>query len=361
MENSGNIKYRFDAKIGGYVVVIVIANATNRGVDIPPVYNDGKNGEHPVVEIGKQAFAGSDVEYVRIPSSIVKISIDALYAFVAFENIFVDENNPVYKSVDGNLYSKDGKDIIRYATAKKDTSFDIPDGVIEIGKNAFSGSRNLISVTIPESVTKIGEWAFSFSGLKTANIPNGVKTIDNCAFNGCKSLEQVYISANVIHIGERPFGGCWSLRSICVDKQNSVYQSKKCSPESSDMYLCAKDGTLICYPSGTECQRADDTINTNMILDDLVFNVDLPKGRIFEYNAETDDYAFIVGASAFADGQGVEIPSVYDDGIHGERPVTEIRRRGQIVNGFVYMNIPKSVKKNRLRCVSILYGRDDIR
>ena len=157
MESSGNIKYRFDAKIGGYVVVIVIANATNRGVDIPPVYNDGKNGEHPVVEIGKQAFAGSDVEYVRIPSSIVKISIDALYAFVAFENIFVDENNPVYKSVDGNLYSKDGKDIIRYATAKKDTSFDIPDGVIEIGKNAFSGSRNLISVTIPESVTKIGE------------------------------------------------------------------------------------------------------------------------------------------------------------------------------------------------------------
>ena len=224
MENSGNIKYRFDAKIGGYVAVI--ARAINGGIDIPPLYNDGKNGEHPVVEIGNEAFALSDAEYVRISESVVKISTDALYAYVALENIFVDENNPVYKSVDGNLYSKDGKKIIRYATAKKDTSFDIPDGVIEIGKNAFSGSRNLISVTIPESVTKIGEWAFSFSGLKTANIPNGVKTIDNCAFNGCKSLEQVYISANVIHIGERPFGGCWSLRSICVDNQNPVYQSK---------------------------------------------------------------------------------------------------------------------------------------
>ncbi len=343
MENSGNIKYKFDRKSGGYVVVI--ANAINGVVDIPPVYNDGKNGEHPVVEIGNEAFALSDAECVRIPASVTKISLDALYAYVALENIFVDEGNPVYKSIDGVLYSKDGESLIRYAKAKKNTSFDIPDGVVEIGDFAFFGSKNLISVTIPGSVTKIGEWAFSFSGLKTANIPNGVKTIDNCAFNGCKNLEQVYISANVIHIGERPFDGCWSLRSICVDKQNSVYQSKKCSPESFDMYLCAKDGTLICYPSGTGCQSVDDTINANTILDDLVFDVDLPKGHIFEYNAETDDYAFIVGASVFTEKQGVEIPPVYDDGIHGERPVTEIRRNGQITNFLVYLSIPKSVKK----------------
>ena len=175
MENSGKIRYKFDKKSGGYVVVI--ASAINGGVEIPPVYNDGKNGEHPVVEIGNEAFALSDAKYVRIPESVVKISTDALYAYVALENIFVDENNPVYKSVDGNLYSKDVKKIIRYAKAKKNMSLDIPNGVVEIGDFAFFGSKNLVSVTIPESVTKIGEWAFALGGLKIANVPNKVKTI----------------------------------------------------------------------------------------------------------------------------------------------------------------------------------------
>ena len=71
MENSGKIRYKFDKKIGGYVAVI--ARAINGGIDIPPLYNDGKNGEHPVVEIGNEAFALSDAKYVRIPESMVKI------------------------------------------------------------------------------------------------------------------------------------------------------------------------------------------------------------------------------------------------------------------------------------------------
>lgn len=342
MENSGNIRYKFDKKGGGYVVVI--ASAINGGVDIPPLYNDGKNGEHPVVEIGNEAFALSDAEYVRIPESVVKISTDALYAYVALENIFVDENNPVYKSIDGNLYSKDGKKIIRYAKAKKDTSFDIPNGVVEIGDFAFFGSKNLVSVTIPESVTKIGEWAFALGGLKIANIPNKVKTIGDYAFEFCKNLEQVYIPAGVTHIGENVFECCRNLRSIYVDKQNPVYQSKKCSPESSDTYLCAKDGTIIFDPSEADCSDEECEVEKPMKTDARAF-ADPPKGFVFEYDAGTDGYAFIVGASSFVEKQGVEIPPVYDDGIHGERPVTEIRRKGQILNSSVYINIPKSVKK----------------
>lgn len=223
MENSGNIKYRFDAKIGGYVAVI--ASAINGGIDIPPLYNDGKNGERPVVEIGNEAFALSDAEYVRIPESVVKISTDALYAYVALENIFVDENNPVYKSIDGNLYSKDGKKIIRYAKAKKNTSFDIPNGVVEIGDFAFFGSKNLVSVTIPESVTKIGEWAFALGGLKIANVPNKVKTIGDYAFDGCENLEQVYIPAGVTYIGKNAINSERDFRKIQQKIPNKIKNS----------------------------------------------------------------------------------------------------------------------------------------
>ena len=40
------------------------------------------------------------------------------------------------------------------------TSVVIPEGVTEIGKEAFQGCTSLTSVVIPESVTKIGNYAF---------------------------------------------------------------------------------------------------------------------------------------------------------------------------------------------------------
>ena len=73
------------------------------------------------------------------------------------------------------------------------------------------------------------------------------------AFDGCDNLEQVYIPAGVTYIGENAFECCRNLRSVYVDKQNHAYQSKKCSPESPDAYLCAKDGTIIFDPSEADC------------------------------------------------------------------------------------------------------------
>lgn len=68
-------------------------------------------------------------------------------------NIYVDENNPYYKSVDGNLYLKDGKTLIRYATGKKDNHFTIPNEVESLGKSVFDSCKNLKSIYIPKNVT----------------------------------------------------------------------------------------------------------------------------------------------------------------------------------------------------------------
>ena len=140
------------------------------------------------------------------------------------------------------------------------------------------------------------------------------------------------------------FDCCRNLRSVYVDKQNPAYQSKKCSPESPDAYLCAMDGTIIFDPSEADCSNEECEVEKPAKTDACAF-VAPPKGYVFEYDTETDGYAFIVSSSVFAEKQGVDIPSVYDDGIHGERPVTEIRRNGQITNFLVYLSIPKSVKK----------------
>ena len=63
--------------------------------------------------------------------------------------------------MDGNVYSKDGKTLVRYAPGKTATTFAIPSGVTKIQQGAFAGSNNsLTAVEIPASVTEIEKDAF---------------------------------------------------------------------------------------------------------------------------------------------------------------------------------------------------------
>ena len=79
---------------------------------------------------------------------------------------------------------------------------DIPDTieglpVTTIGRNAFSGSTRLTSITIPNNVTSIGDWAFSdCTGLTSITIPNNVTSIGDWAFSDCTSLTAVHFQGN---------------------------------------------------------------------------------------------------------------------------------------------------------------------
>lgn len=64
------------------------------------------------------------------------------------------------------------------------TSFIIPDGVSEIGENAFYKCGNLTDVVIPNGVTVIKANAFNYcTSLSDIDIPEGVTTIETGAFS----------------------------------------------------------------------------------------------------------------------------------------------------------------------------------
>ena len=142
-----------------------------------------------VTSIGYGAFFGcNSLTSITIPDSVTYIE-NAFFGCDSLTSIEVSENNKNYKSIEGNLYSKDGKQIIQYAIGKKENSFTIPDGVTTIREDAFYGCYSLTSITIPDSVTSIGYRAFEFcSSLTSITIPDSVTTIREDAFSGCDSL-----------------------------------------------------------------------------------------------------------------------------------------------------------------------------
>ena len=195
---------------GTYAVEIGYAKYLSN-VEIPATYK-GK----PVTEIGGYAFYDCDsLTSVTIGNSVAEIGGYAFEGCESLTSITVDPDNTVYQSIDGNLYSKDGKTLIQYAIGKTDTHFSILDAVTEIGEHAFSSCTSLTSVTIPDSVTVIGDQTFvNCSSLTSVIIPDSVTTIGDYAFASCDSLTSVTIGSSVAEIGDEVFWNCSSLESL---------------------------------------------------------------------------------------------------------------------------------------------------
>ena len=94
----------------------------------------------------------------------------------------------------------------------------LPNGLREIGNDAFSGRRDLeADVVIPEGVEKIGESAFyDCIKLRSVTLPESLLTIELLAFLDCCSLSEVTIPKNVQTIGCWAFLRCKSLQKITL-------------------------------------------------------------------------------------------------------------------------------------------------
>ena len=190
-----------------------------------------KISNYRVTEIGSDAFSGSSLSEVVLPSTLTKIDEYAFYGTRITDLYIPDSVTEIGVRAFGNLtYSNNKPSTL--------TKVSLP-AQINSAARAFQGQENLKEVVfrgnwktipdemfsdtgleklvIPEGVTEIGSGAFAGSSLKEVVLPSTLTKIGDRAFSGTK-LTSITLPTSVTDIGRRAFGDIDSLTSIVIPK-----------------------------------------------------------------------------------------------------------------------------------------------
>jgi len=203
--------------------VINVGNTWSGELDIPSEISYNEQN-FAVTGITSLAFYQcSKLTKVRIPKTIVQIinysysdygmsgavSPDYKNPFdgcTALESIEVDADNPIMKSVEGVLFSKDGTELYSYPGGMQEEEYTIPETVTWVGADVFSSNSYLSTLTIPNSVTYISSGICrNCVHLKMVKLSENITHIPAYSFDKCESLTFLDIPESVQGFGESVF------------------------------------------------------------------------------------------------------------------------------------------------------------
>lgn len=153
--------------------------------------------------IGGNAFEGTMISSVNIPSSVTEIDDGVFSQCSNLSDITVDAANADYSSLDGVLFDKGQTVLMQYPCGSSQDSYTIPDGVSAIGNGSFDGIIDLTTLTIPDSV----------------------KTIDSSAFGSCDNLTIDCASGSYAETYAQQFGISYSITSNPSKTLSSIQMS----------------------------------------------------------------------------------------------------------------------------------------
>lgn len=250
-----------------------------------------------VKTIGEGAFSGSGLTSITIPNSVETIESGAFSNCQKCKEITIPADNPYFTSIDGVLFSKDKKKLIQYPAGKVGNSYivpagvthigndafkyshlsniKLPDGVEEIGSDAFLRCEKLTGITLPNSVKEIGWGSFmSCLELTAINIPNKIKKIPGEAFANCNCLETIIIPSSVTEIGDWAFCDA-GLTSVTIPQNvtNIHYQAfGECSDLSSVTLSCRNTIGSSSFTNCSNLTTVTFTEDVEVIVDSKLFS-----------------------------------------------------------------------------------------
>lgn len=232
----------------------------------------------PVTVVGTRAFAGrTNLTRVTLPDSVNTIEFSAFEGCSNLASVDFGPEHPHYTSIAGVVYDK-AVQVLSFIPPGFQGEYSLPDSVEYGDLELFSACSKMTAIEVGESnpnLSSINGVLYNKSGKILMKVPagfsgdfvvpDGVEVISgeglnfpatrNRAFAGCVNLTSISIPSSVraigVHIGSRngdqfgeSFGGCSSLERIDVDAANSDYASV-------DGVLFEKNpGTLLQLPPG---------------------------------------------------------------------------------------------------------------
>ena len=172
-------------------------------------------------EIGESAFQNTSLKTVLFPSAIENIgafafgNIESLTSIVAGNNLVIGKYafSGSKNLVTVNFKPGTRKIVDAFLADTGITDFSVPEGVEEIGKDAFSSNKQLTKLTLPSTLKTIGEGAFSNTGLKEIVFPASMKTIPKGILDNTQ-VEKIILSEGVEEIGDYAFANNSLLKSV---------------------------------------------------------------------------------------------------------------------------------------------------
>lgn len=162
-------------------------------------------------------------EILKNTQSIIlpeKLEVNSRLAFEGFHNvnsIHISKKNPKFITIDGVLFLRNMKELIKYPCCKKEKVFLVPEGVELIGAHAFSHSKALVKVVLPNSLKNIALSAFNYcNNLQEISIPKNILYISDFVFANCSSLENVELYNGLLEMGNHVFWNCENIKKIIL-------------------------------------------------------------------------------------------------------------------------------------------------
>lgn len=281
---------------------------------------------HTDLSFGKLCFSGDD--------SFELSALMSRNECGCFNNVEeFDINNQYYKTIDGIIYSNDGKTLIACPGKKGGTikvaegtkyvlrcafynshasEIIFPDSLIELGPESIkacdnlqhidfgkgikriggadmptiSYCENLAKFDIPEQVEAIGINTFyCLKGLTTVHFHDGIKRIERYAFASCDKLNDITLPESVTNIGQFAFGAAENvhLQGHCMPRglvksvaQNSTAVYAPTEDMRAEMLRSVVtvevNGTVVYIPKYMTTEtinRTDDRFNTYGLTDEF--------------------------------------------------------------------------------------------
>ena len=180
--------FKYEVNSDNTITISGMTNITEDNFDIGDLVIPETIDGYIVSGIGSRGISGGRITSVNIPKYVTNIHSRAFEGSHYLENIYVDQENEKYSSIDGVLVSKDKKTLIKYPEHRSSSIYEIPGSIEKIKAKALGMTHYFDSESGPY-------WGNS-DYLETIIIGKNVKTIEAGAFMNRRKLQEIFVSSS---------------------------------------------------------------------------------------------------------------------------------------------------------------------